>query len=151
MTDYAEEIARQAKGEEPWSEPIPFGYGGKVPVFPVQRLPLWLQDYVLAMSSALQVPVDLPGLLVLAVLAGAAGGRCVVEVRAGWREPLNLYVAVAMHPGTRKTPVFQRVIKPLELTEREMIELNHRFDLNGGQGGPIAIAADYLETVMVRA
>lgn len=35
--------------------------------------------------------------------------------------------------------------------EREMIELNHRFDLNGGRGGPIAIAAEYLETVMVRA
>jgi len=35
--------------------------------------------------------------------------------------------------------------------EREMIELNHRFDRNGGKGGPIAVAADYLETVMVRA
>lgn len=35
--------------------------------------------------------------------------------------------------------------------EHEMIELNHRFDLNGGRGGPIAITADYLETVIVRA
>lgn len=38
-----------------------------------------------------------------------------------------------------------------ESLEHEMIELNHRFDLNGGKGGPIAIAADYLETVIVRA
>ena len=38
-----------------------------------------------------------------------------------------------------------------ESLEREMIELNNRFDLNGGNGGPIAIAADYLETVIVRA
>lgn len=38
-----------------------------------------------------------------------------------------------------------------EMLEREMIELNYRYDLNGGKGGPIAIAADYLETVMVRA
>ena len=36
-----------------------------------------------------------------------------------------------------------------EALEREMIELNYRFDLNGGKGGPIAIAADYLETVIV--
>jgi ubiquinone/menaquinone biosynthesis C-methylase UbiE len=35
--------------------------------------------------------------------------------------------------------------------EQEMIELNHRFDRNGGNGGPIAVAADYLETVIVRA
>jgi ubiquinone/menaquinone biosynthesis C-methylase UbiE len=34
--------------------------------------------------------------------------------------------------------------------EREMIELNQQFDRNGGKGGPIAIAADYLETVIVR-
>jgi ubiquinone/menaquinone biosynthesis C-methylase UbiE len=33
----------------------------------------------------------------------------------------------------------------------EMVELNRKYDLNGGKGGPIAIAADYLETVIVRA
>ena len=38
-----------------------------------------------------------------------------------------------------------------EALEQEMIEPNHRFDLNGGRGEPIAIAADYLETVVVRA
>jgi ubiquinone/menaquinone biosynthesis C-methylase UbiE len=37
-----------------------------------------------------------------------------------------------------------------ENLEQEMIGLNRKFDLNGGKGGPIAIAADYLETVMVR-
>jgi ubiquinone/menaquinone biosynthesis C-methylase UbiE len=35
--------------------------------------------------------------------------------------------------------------------KREMVELNRQFDRNGGNGGPIAIAADYLETVIVRA
>lgn len=34
--------------------------------------------------------------------------------------------------------------------EKEMVELNCRFDRNGGKGGPIAIAADYLETVIIR-
>ena len=38
-----------------------------------------------------------------------------------------------------------------EALEQEMIELNRRFDRNGGKGGPVAIAADYLETVIVRA
>jgi SAM-dependent methyltransferase len=35
--------------------------------------------------------------------------------------------------------------------EQEMVELNRKFDRNGGKGGPVAIAADYLETVIVRA
>jgi SAM-dependent methyltransferase len=34
---------------------------------------------------------------------------------------------------------------------QEMIDLIHRFDRNGAHGGPIAIAAEYLETVIVRA
>lgn len=38
-----------------------------------------------------------------------------------------------------------------EALEREMIDLNHSYDLNGGQGGPVAIAAKYLETVITRA
>jgi ubiquinone/menaquinone biosynthesis C-methylase UbiE len=35
--------------------------------------------------------------------------------------------------------------------EQEMVALNRKFDRNGGQGGPVAIAGDYLETVIVRA
>jgi len=35
--------------------------------------------------------------------------------------------------------------------EQEMIALNLKYDRNGGKSGPIAIAADYLETVIVRA
>ncbi|HYV38916.1 MAG TPA: methyltransferase domain-containing protein [Gemmataceae bacterium] len=38
-----------------------------------------------------------------------------------------------------------------EALEQEMIELNCKFDRNGGKGGPVAITADYLETVIVRA
>jgi ubiquinone/menaquinone biosynthesis C-methylase UbiE len=38
-----------------------------------------------------------------------------------------------------------------EALEQEMIDLNRRFDRNGGNGGPVAIAADYLETVILRA
>jgi hypothetical protein len=34
--------------------------------------------------------------------------------------------------------------------EWEGVELNHKFDRNGGKDGSIAITADYLETVIVR-
>src|SRR5262245_35406034 len=35
--------------------------------------------------------------------------------------------------------------------ERELVELNRKFDRNGGKDCPIAITADYLQTVIVRA
>lgn len=107
--------------DEPWPEPIALTWG-KVPVFPAHRLPPWLNDYVCALAVALQVPVDMPAMLTLSVLAAAAGGRVVVEVRPGWIEPLNLYTAVAMAPGERKTPVFKRVIVPLEAAERLAVD-----------------------------
>jgi ubiquinone/menaquinone biosynthesis C-methylase UbiE len=40
--------------------------------------------------------------------------------------------------------------KRIEL-EKEMVALNNRHDKNGGKGGPVAIAAEYLETVIIRA
>ena len=33
----------------------------------------------------------------------------------------------------------------------EMVELNHKFDRNGGKDGPIEMTPDCLETVIVRA
>jgi ubiquinone/menaquinone biosynthesis C-methylase UbiE len=35
--------------------------------------------------------------------------------------------------------------------EKDLVALNYQFDKNGGKGGPVAIAAEYLETVIVRA
>lgn len=35
--------------------------------------------------------------------------------------------------------------------ERDMVDLIQRFDRNGSKDGPVAVAADYLETIIVRA
>jgi replicative DNA helicase len=124
MTDYAEEVARRARANgQGWEPPAPIGPQGRIPVFPSHRFTGWLDGYCTAIAEMLQVPIDLPAMLCLATLAGAAGGRCVVEPWEGWREPLNLYVAVAMSPGERKTPVFQRVIKPLEGAEQDAVDI----------------------------
>jgi Protein of unknown function (DUF3987) len=127
-------------GEE-WEPPVPLGYQGKAPIFPAHRLPPWLNDYVVAVAVALQVPVDLAALLVLAVLATAAGGRAVVEIKPGWREPLNLFVAVAMPPGTRKTPVFMRMIAPLVEHERAAVDAA-RPDVNETKARKAVAAAE---------
>lgn len=112
----------RAQAVAEWKPPIPLTPVDRVPVFPAHRLPAWLNEYVVAVAHYLQVPVDLPAMLALSALATAAGGRCVVEPWPGWREPLNLYVAVAMPPGARKTPVFQHIIRPLEHAERLAVE-----------------------------
>ncbi|TSB17936.1 YfjI family protein, partial [Streptomyces benahoarensis] len=90
--------------------------------FPVHALPGWLREFVLAVAEETQTPVDLAGCLSLSVLATAAGGRSVVHVRGNWREPTNLYVAVALPPANRKSAVFALLSDPLFDAEKRLKE-----------------------------
>jgi replicative DNA helicase len=102
-----------------WTPPIPFGVVGNVPPFPVEVLPAWLGDYVVAVALATQTPPDLAGMLALAVLATVAGGAVETQPRPGWREPLCLFVAVGMDAGTRKSSVFTALTRPVADLERD--------------------------------
>jgi replicative DNA helicase len=112
----------KAKYAGAWDLPVPLVGSGPLPRFPAAELPPTLADFVTGLATATQTPPDLPGVMVLGALAGAAGGRAVVEVRAGWREPTNLFLGVAMAPGNRKTAVVQEVTCPLHGAERQAIE-----------------------------
>ena len=99
--------------DQDWPDPLPIGPVANKPVFPVDTLPPWLRDWVTALATALQCPVDLPAMLGLAVLALCAAKRYKAHVIQGWDEPLNLYVAVALNPGESKSPAFAAAIRPV--------------------------------------
>jgi replicative DNA helicase len=105
-----------------WEEPAPLGVRSELPAFPVDALPDWLADEVRALAEFTQTPADLAGTVAFAVLSTAAGGRAVVEVRRGWREPVNVFVVVAMPPGSRKSAVFTTMTAPLLDGERALVE-----------------------------
>jgi replicative DNA helicase len=111
--------ATAGHGGHRWEPPVPFGSGGAVPAFPVEVLPGWLGEYVAGVATATQTPPDLAGMLALAVLATVAAGAVEVEPRAGWREPLCLFVAVGMDAGSRKSSVFTALTCPVAEFERE--------------------------------
>lgn len=85
----------------------------KLDEFPVQYLPEIVGKYAVELATSLEVPVDLPAVLMLAALAVPMAGRYSVEVWPGWVEPLNLYVCVASDPGTLKTPCLRAAFGPL--------------------------------------
>ena len=108
-----------------WNDPLPIGPTADVPTFPVETLPPWLGDWVTALATALQCPVDLPAMLGLAVLALSCAKKYKVHLKGGWFEPLNLYVAVALKPGESKSPAFSAAIRPVNrfvAAERERME-----------------------------
>ena len=105
--------AGKEDGADPeWTPPTPF-YEQDVPTFPTAALPNWQQEFVEAEATATQTPPDLAGVLVLAATAAACAKKVDAHVRDGWSEPLNVYGAIALPPGNRKTAVFNDVTAPL--------------------------------------
>jgi replicative DNA helicase len=76
---------------------------------------------VTALAEFTQTPTGLTGMVGLSVLSAALGGRVVVQARPGWREPVNLYVAVALPPGHRKSAVHAELTRPLLEAEDQLI------------------------------
>lgn len=110
----------QAPAEpEPWPEPVPFDAPILLPDFPVEALPPELGDFASEVAQTVQVPVDLPAALVLAVASATVARRYVVAVGETHEEPTNIYVVGAMTPGTRKSETFRRSLAPLEEIEEE--------------------------------
>lgn len=106
-------LATQQATPAVWEDPAPLKGPRALADFPTRALPGWLRDFVAAVAEETQTPVDLAGSIALSVLATAAGGRSVVQVRGSWREPTNLYVVVALPPANRKSAVFALLSDPL--------------------------------------
>lgn len=113
-----EVVEAVANADDPWEAPIPFS-GHDVPAFPVDALPPAIGDFVRAEAEATQTPPDMAAMLCLAAFSSAIAKRVVVEVKDGYVEPVNLFVAVVLPPGERKSQVMKDVLAPIVLWERE--------------------------------
>jgi len=111
-----------AEASQPWEPIIPLTPTRLLPPFPLDGFPTWLGAMVAEVTTALQVPADLPATLGLAGLAVAAGGRVDVSPVPGWVEPTNLYTVVALAPGTRKSPTFASMTRPLYAAEQALCD-----------------------------
>ena len=93
-----------------------------LPDFPAHVLPATLRDWVAAESHATQTPADLAGLLALAICSSCIAGHVELEPHDGWRELVNLYVAILLAPGNRKSAVFADATRPLREVEKQLID-----------------------------
>ena len=85
-----------------------------LPMFPVDRLPQGIAEYVKAVSESVQVAPDMVATSVLASAATAVQGKYMVHPVSDWMEPLNLYAVTIAEPSERKSPVFKEVTRPIE-------------------------------------
>ena len=104
-----------------WPELAPLN-GPELPDFPAYALPKILRDWTEATAQATQTPLDLPGLLALAVYSACIARHLSISPQPGWTEPVNLFVAVLQEPASRKSAVFSDATRPLRELEAAMIE-----------------------------
>jgi hypothetical protein len=129
-TEFYSPNGHHKNGNSPVPEPLPAPseWGPlqpfesvEVPEFPVDALPSDVAEYASQEAEAKQVPVDLPGCLILGGLAAAAGGKCNVYLSPDWQEPVNQYIVSVLPSGERKSPLFRSILKPLEDVEKELV------------------------------
>jgi len=104
----------------PWLDPVPLAPPRTPAAFPVDALPGWAAEYVASLAEATQTPPEMAGCCVLGVLSACSGGRAVVQARAGWREPTNLYLLPIQRPGSRKSAVIAAATRPLNEVQHEL-------------------------------
>ncbi len=117
-----EDKVKQKRREKiQWEPPIPF-FTHQLPSFPADTLPDWVREWVKAEAMATQTPHDLAGLLVLCAIAIAGARKAEIQIRSGWREPLNLYGIAGLDPANRKSAVFRDATVPIEDQEKKEAE-----------------------------
>ncbi|HEV7149031.1 MAG TPA: DUF3987 domain-containing protein [Pedococcus sp.] len=124
LVRYGKDTLVLADPVEAWrgTVPTPLQARRERRAFPVEALPAHLATMVAAVAEFTQTDPAMAGTTSLAMLAAAAGGRVQLEVRRGWREPVNLFTVTVAAPGERKSAVQAVMSEPLHEAEEELAD-----------------------------
>jgi len=81
--------------------------------FPIEIYPASIQHFIIESSKSLGLSVDYMGCSFLWLLSMVVGNSNVIEVKPGWRECAQIWVALVGKPGIGKTPSVNQIIQPL--------------------------------------
>lgn len=107
--------------QKDWPLPIPLDSFDRPP-FPLEVLPPRMREMVRALAVAHQVDAALPAFLSLATLSTVVAKRRHVIIRAGWIEPINLWLLAPLPSANRKSPVLKEIVAPITQWQREEAE-----------------------------
>lgn len=82
-------------------------------VFPIDIFPKSLQSYIIECNKTLDSSIDYMGCSLLWLSSVIIGNSIQVEVKSGWRETCNIWIAVVGKAGLGKTPSIKNIIFPI--------------------------------------
>lgn len=118
---FGPEPQESAPGETEPPDPVPFNSHQPAPL-PVDVLPAWAAGFITHAAEHHQVAPDMVLANVLGAVATACARKLRVEVRPGYREPVNLYLLCPALPGERKSATQALAVGPLLDWEREQAQ-----------------------------
>jgi hypothetical protein len=83
------------------------------PSFPHEIFPARIKTFYEQTTAAINCPGDYVGCGILACASIAIGNTSVVEIKKGWQEGANLYLAIIGEPGSKKTPALILSLNPI--------------------------------------
>ena len=110
----------EAEPEE-WQAPIPLDRPD-LPTFDAGDFPFTLWAMVEGIARATETPPELAGMGVLAVAAAAVQRKLTIELDRGYIEPLPLWTATQLPPGSRKSAAQKPATRPLLQWEIEQAQ-----------------------------
>lgn len=109
-----------------WPPPKPLIHGGEPMPFPLATaFPESLgelAEFCAGLAEEIQVPVDLPAMLVPAVTSVCIAQKFVIELRDGYRENPPIWSLVLLPSGERKSATFRRLMDPVHEWEKDEAE-----------------------------
>ncbi len=98
--------------QEDWAPPEKIR-GISLKEWPKDVFPSPYEEFIHELARSTETPVDLSAFMVLSVIATAAQKTYEIQIKSDYREPINIWVAVALASGSRKSAVQSACIRPL--------------------------------------
>ena len=104
-----------------WETPVPLD---DFSIPEMEALPGIIGEFSKAVAMSTETPLELATGLSLATGAAACQGKFIVQVKADYFEPVNLWLNAALESGNRKSSVLGEVTRPLNTWEaKQRIEM----------------------------
>lgn len=90
------------------------------PPVPLKAFPSRVAALLQEASQAFVVPSQVPTAALLGLLAGLVGRSRAIQIKRGWNEHGNLWLALVANSGLGKTPVYSAFFDPLKKAESRL-------------------------------
>lgn len=126
FSEAAKELYKKGYGDRMKPKPIILEDKIEIPkedlIFPIDIFPDVLQKYILANYQSLNNSIDFMGCSLLYTSSIIIGNAIVIEVKKGWKESANLWMALVGKAGVGKTPSISAITFPLEKANNKEIK-----------------------------